>query len=138
MSAQILIIEDNSANMDLMAYLLAAYGHRTLQADNGEQGVELARREMPDLVICDVHLPRMDGHEVVRCLKADPRLQKIAVVAVTALAMVGDREKLLAEGFDAYISKPIDPENFIGQVEKFLNPNQRSGPRPRPGRSRRY
>lgn len=126
MSAQVLIIEDNSASMDLMVYLLAAYGHRTLQADNGEQGVELARRAIPDLVICDIHLPRMDGHEVVRCLKADPLLQKIPVVAVTALAMVGDREKLLAEGFDAYISKPIDPEDFVEQVEKFLNPHQRS------------
>lgn len=126
MTARVLIIEDNAANMELMAYLLQAYGHEPLQATDGERGTELAQRQFPDLIICDVHLPKMDGRAVVRYLKNDPVLQRIPVIAVTALAMVGDREKLLADGFDAYISKPIEPEAFIDQVEKYLPQGKRS------------
>ncbi|CAN5371252.1 hypothetical protein BH11PSE11_BH11PSE11_31770 [soil metagenome] len=125
-SARVLIIEDNAANMDLMAYLLLAYGHRIFQAGDGTKGLELAVSTAPDLIICDVHLPGMDGYEIVRSVKSTPALHDIPVIAVTALAMVGDREKLLAEGFDGYISKPIDPENFISQVEQFLTEGMRS------------
>lgn len=126
MPARVLIIEDNPANMDLMAYLLQAYGHEPLQAHDGESGTELAQWQFPDLILCDVHLPKMDGREVVRFLKKNPVLQRIPIIAVTALAMVGDREKLLAEGFDAYISKPIEPEAFIEEVEKYIPPDKRS------------
>lgn len=126
MAARILIIEDNLANMDLMVYLLQAYGHQPLQSTDGERGLETACRERPDLIICDVHLPKMDGYGVVQALKADEAVKHIPVVAVTALAMVGDREKLLAAGFDAYLSKPIEPELFISQVESFLNPEKHS------------
>lgn len=126
MAARILIIEDNLANMDLMVYLLQAYGHQPLQSTDGERGLAMALRERPDLIICDVHLPKMDGYAVVQALKADAAVKHIPVVAVTALAMVGDREKLLSAGFDAYLSKPIEPEHFIGQVESFLNPEKHS------------
>lgn len=120
MSARILIIEDNPTNMELMVYLLRAFGYHPLLAHNGEEGVEVARREVPDLIICDVHLPKLDGYGVVAQLKQDPDLKDIPALAVTALAMVGDREKLLAAGFDGYIGKPIEPDTFVTQIESFL------------------
>ena len=120
MSARILIIEDNPTNMELMVYLLKAFGYQPLMAHDGEEGVAAARRERPDLIICDVHLPKLDGYGVVSRLKQDPDLQGIPALAVTALAMVGDREKLLAAGFDGYIGKPIEPDTFVGQIESFL------------------
>jgi len=124
LSARILIIEDNPANMELMTYLLQAFGHTVLSVYNGEEGVETARRELPDLIICDVHLPKMDGYGVLEQLKlkSGDALRLIPVIAVTALAMVGDRQKLLAAGFDGYLGKPIEPELFVGQVEKYLDP----------------
>ena len=123
MSARILIIEDNPANMELMTYLLQAFGHTVLSVYNGEEGVETARRELPDLIICDVHLPKMDGYGVLEQLKhqSGAALRSIPVIAVTALAMVGDRQKLLAAGFDGYLGKPIEPELFVSQVEKYLD-----------------
>lgn len=121
MSARILIIEDNPANMELMSYLLEAFGHTVLSVYNGEEGVEAARNELPDLILCDVHLPKMDGYGVLQQLKSEVALRTIPVIAVTALAMVGDRQKLLAAGFDGYLGKPIEPELFVGQCEKYLD-----------------
>lgn len=129
MSARILVIEDNPANMELMVYLLNAFGHILIQAYNGEEGLEAARRELPDLVLCDIHLPKMDGYGVLQQLKSETNLRHIPMIAVTALAMVGDREKLLDAGFDGYIGKPIEPETFVGQVEKFLHEGLRTSPR---------
>jgi diguanylate cyclase (GGDEF)-like protein/PAS domain S-box-containing protein len=119
-SARILIIEDNATNMELMVYLLRAFGYTPLSASDGEAGVAAARRERPDLIICDVHLPKLDGYGVVAALKADPEVQHIPALAVTALAMVGDREKLLEAGFDGYIGKPIEPDTFVTHIESFL------------------
>jgi two-component system cell cycle response regulator len=123
LSARILIIEDNPANMELMSYLLQAFGHTVLSVYNGEEGIEVARRELPDLIICDVHLPKLDGYGVLEQLKhqSGDALHRIPVIAVTALAMVGDRQKLLAAGFDGYLGKPIEPELFVSQVEKYLD-----------------
>ncbi|HEY3325987.1 MAG TPA: response regulator [Novimethylophilus sp.] len=121
MPARILIIEDNPTNMELIAFLLEAFGYIPIQAYDGEQGLAAAVREMPDLIVCDVTLPKLDGYDVVRALKNDLALSHTPVIAVTALAMVGDREKLLAAGFDDYISKPIEPEIFVGQIEKLLH-----------------
>jgi len=126
MSARILIIEDHPANMELMAYLFNAFGHVPLSAFDGEAGIEAAQREMPDLIVCDINLPKMDGYDVVRNLKDNPALRQIPVIAVTALAMVGDREKLLDAGFDGYVGKPIEPEIFVTQIEKFISPELRS------------
>ncbi len=123
--ARILIIEDNPANLELMTYLLRAFGHTPLVARDGEAGLETARRERLDLIICDVQLPKLDGYAVIRRLKDHPALRAIPVVAVTALAMVGDRDKVLGTGFDGYIAKPIQPETFVAQVEAFLQPDQR-------------
>ncbi|MGK5007786.1 EAL domain-containing protein [Janthinobacterium sp. LB2P70] len=120
MSARILIIEDNATNMELMVYLLRAFGYTPLAAYDGEEGVRMARSELPDLIICDVHLPKLDGYGVVAELKKDPQLRKIPALAVTALAMVGDRERLLEAGFNGYIGKPIEPDLFVAELESFL------------------
>lgn len=122
MGARILVIEDNPTNLELMTYLLRAFGHTPLTATDGEAGIETALRERPDLVLCDLEMPRLDGYGVVRRLKADPALRHIPVVAVTASAMVGDRDRVIATGFDGYISKPITPETFVSEVEAFLPP----------------
>jgi CheY-like chemotaxis protein len=106
--ARILIIEDNPANMALMAYLPSAFGHTPLCAFDGECGVRMAREGRPDLIPCDVHLPVLDGYGVVRMLKADPLQRPIPVLAVTALAMAG------------YLGKPIEPEQFVAALAPFL------------------
>ncbi|MDY0978438.1 response regulator [Massilia sp. CFBP9012] len=118
--ARILIIEDNPANIELMSFLLGAYGHTPLSAADGPRGVAAARSERPDLIACDVNLPGMDGFAVLAALKTDPQLAGVPILAVTALAMAGDREKVLAAGFDGYISKPIEPESFVAELEAFL------------------
>ncbi|MEW6763857.1 MAG: response regulator [Pseudomonadota bacterium] len=131
--ARILIIEDNPANVELMAFLLAAYGHTPISAPDGARGVAAARAERPDLVACDVNLPGMNGFEVLAVLKAEPQLAGVPVLAVTALAMAGDREKVLAAGFDGYISKPIEPESFVAELEAFLAPPRAAPGAPREG-----
>jgi len=127
MALRILIIEDNAANLELMTYLLSAFGHTVITAADGGQGIEAARRERPDLIICDIQMPVMDGYEVARWLKSDVELRKTPLIAVTALAMVGDRDLVLAAGFDSYLTKPIVPETFVGQIESFLRLGQRKG-----------
>ena len=118
--AKILIIEDNEANLELMVYLLEAFGHEPIEATTGEAGLESLKQSLPDLVLCDLQLPEMDGYEVAKYLKTTPALKNIPLVAVTAFAMVGDQEKVLNAGFNGYIPKPITPETFVGQVENFL------------------
>lgn len=127
MTARILVIEDNPANLELMTYLLRAYGYEPVSAASGERGLEIVHAARPDIVLCDIQLPGMDGYEIVRRLKADPAARGIPVVAITALAMVGDRERVLAAGFDGYIAKPIVPESFVAQIERFLGV-ERSAP----------
>jgi two-component system cell cycle response regulator len=128
MATRLLVIEDNLANLELMTYLLKAFGYAVTSANDGDEGLAAVRRERPDLIVCDVQLPRVDGFEVARQLKSDPVLCGIPIVAVTALAMVGDRDRMLAAGFDGYIAKPIAPETFVEQVESFLRPEQRARP----------
>jgi CheY-like chemotaxis protein len=121
MSRRILVVENNPENLELMRYLLHSFGHATLSAHNGEEGVAITSRERPRLVLCDINMPRLDGYGVVRALKSDPKLRRIPLMAVTALAMVGDRDKILAAGFDGYIGKPIDPTTFVPDIEMFLD-----------------
>jgi len=124
-ATRILIIEDHQTNLELMCYLLTAFGYVPLTATDGAAGVEAVRLGLPQLVICDIHLPKMDGYQVAQHLKRDPACREIPIVAVTALAMVGDHDKVLKAGFDGYITKPIDPETFVSQIEGFLRPAQR-------------
>jgi CheY-like chemotaxis protein len=118
--ARILVVEDNPASLDLMVYLLKAFGHAALSARDGLEGIAAARREHPDLILCDVQLPGADGVEVCHQLKKDPALRDVPLVAATAYAMVGDCEKLLGEGFSGYLSKPINPQTFIDQIAPYL------------------
>jgi two-component system cell cycle response regulator len=120
MTARILVIEDHPINLELMSYLLHAWGHRTLIAADGDEGLAVAQRERPDLIVCDIQMPGLDGYGVARALKADPELRHIPIIAVTAFAMVGDREKALAAGFDGHVSKPIDPAAFMAVLRPFL------------------
>lgn len=117
---KILIIEDNQANLNLMVYICKRFGYLTITASDGEEGIAVTRQEMPDLIICDIQLPKLNGYEIVKILKNDPQLQHIPIVAVTAYAMVGDRDKIRAAGFDAYMAKPINPAQFIPQLETLL------------------
>src|SRR5688572_181690 len=116
MATRILIIEDNPANMELMAYLLETFGYSVSGAMDGAEGLRRAREEQWDLVVCDVQLPDMDGFDVASALKASPATRAMPIVAVTALAMAGDREKVIAAGFDGYLTKPIDAERFVPQL----------------------
>src|SRR6266851_3991311 len=120
MPARILVVEDNKENLDLMTYLLKAFGHDVVSAQDGVEGLELAGRIQPDLILCDLQMPKKDGYEVARTLKSHATLRSVRLVAVTAFAMVGDRDKVIAAGFDGYIPKPIDPEKFVQLVEGFL------------------
>lgn len=121
------MIEDNPTNLQLMVYLLEACGHEALEAHEGAEGLAKARSEHPDLVLLDIHMPQMDGYEVARRLRSEPLCARIPIVAVTALAMVGDRERILASGFDGYIAKPIEAEVFLSQVNGFLaQPDKRA------------
>lgn len=122
MKAKILLIEDNPQNRYLVTFLLEQRGHEIVQAETGPVGLELAAKLRPDLILLDIQLPGMDGHAVARALKSDAQLKAIPVIAVTSYAMVGDREKCMAAGAEGYIEKPIDPDSFVAEVERFLGP----------------
>lgn len=123
--ARVLIIEDNQPNMDLLAYLLTAFGHQPLCAYDGVQGVELARDALPDLVVCDLHLPRLDGYGVVRALKSDPATGAIPVLAASALPVTDGGAALRAAGFDGHLPKSLEPDTLIPSLEAWLAPHQR-------------
>ena len=129
--ARILIAEDNEANLALVEYLLKAAGHQTVAATDGREAVRLAQQNPPDLVICDLQMPETDGYSVLAQLRDDAALREVPVIALTAFSRRIDRTTVLVSGFDGYLSKPIDPEEFIEQVEQFLRPQLRSGGLPR-------
>lgn len=114
--ARILVIEDNAANMKLALFLLDKAGHEVLQATDAEEGIRLARERRPQLILMDVQLPGMDGLAAARLLKRDPATRDIKVVALTAFAMTGDRERIVAAGCDGYIAKPIRYQEFLKVV----------------------
>jgi two-component system cell cycle response regulator len=119
-AARVLLVEDNPANLALMQYLLQASGHTILTATDGREGVLVAQRESPDVILMDLQMPIMNGYEAARQVKEAPTLRGVPIIAVTAFAMVGDRDKILARGFDGYIAKPITPERFVSEVEGFI------------------
>jgi len=134
MPARILVIEDNAENLELMSYLLRAFQHTVFSARHGEEGLEAARRDRPDLILCDLQMPKLDGYGVARAIRGDARLSDLPLVAVTAYAMRGDRDQVIAAGFTGYITKPIVPEEFVGQVESFLAPHGQGRVAPGPAR----
>ena len=120
MSASILVVEDNEDNLKLIDYLLRAHELTPLLARTGAEGLRVALKERPGLVLLDIRMPGMDGYQVAAAIKSEPSLKRTRVIAVTASAMVGDRERIVAAGFDGYIQKPIDPETFIETLRQFL------------------
>lgn len=133
MAARILIAEDHAASLELMRYLFEASGYETVTAVNGEDALEAVRSRRPDLIVCDLQMPRLNGYGFAGQVKSEPALQDIPLVAVTAFSMIGDREQVLGAGFDGYFSKPIEPERFVAEVEQFLPPAlraQRAGSAP--------
>jgi two-component system cell cycle response regulator len=120
MTRRVLIVEDNPMSRELMDYLLRAYGFETLLAVDGRVGLDVARRERPDLILCDVQMPGLDGLAFAREARQDEALRQVPLIAVTAYAMVGDRNRILSAGFDGYIAKPIDPAHFVDSVNALL------------------
>jgi two-component system cell cycle response regulator len=118
--ARVLVVEDQAENLDLMVYLLTAFGHEAPVARDGAEGIAVITRERPDLVVMDLQMPVMNGYEAASRLKEDPGLCAIPLVAVTAYAMVGDRARIMAAGFDGYLTKPIDPTVFVRELERYL------------------
>ena len=125
MAARILLVEDNPANLELLIYLLQAGGQSVLIAEDGRQGLDLARSERPDLIVSDLRMPVMDGFEMLRHIRADAALNDVPVIAVTAFSMSGDQTRVMLAGFDGYIAKPIVPETFVGEVEAYLKAGRR-------------
>ena len=124
--ARILIVEDNHANLELIRFILEAFGHSPSSAMSGQEGVEAARRDLPDLILMDLQMPGMDGFAALDELRRDAAFASIPVVALTAYALVGDRERALRAGFDGYITKPIAPETFVPVIDDFLPERLRS------------
>ena len=118
---RILVVEDNAKNMKLFREVLVATGYETLEATSGGEAVELATRETPDLVLMDIQMPDFDGVEALKRLRADVRTASIPILALTAQAMQGDRERFLAAGFDGYISKPVNVRELIGTVREHCD-----------------
>jgi len=119
--SRILVIDDNPANLDLMLYLLRAFGHDAVGASDGLAGYEAATSGEYALILTDILMPGIDGYEIARRMKGDVRFVTTPLVAVTALAMAGDRERIDAAGFDGYITKPIEPTSFVSQIERHLS-----------------
>ena len=119
MSKRILVVEDNEKNMKLFRDVLQAKGYATLEATSGEEAVAHATEQVPDLILMDVQLPGIDGIEALGRIRSDERTTSIPVVALTAQAMAGDRERFLEAGFDGYISKPVDVLEFIQTVAQY-------------------
>jgi len=113
---QVLVVEDNEKNMKLFRDVLVASGFRTLEATTGGEAIDLASKHVPDLVLMDIQLPDLDGVQALRRLRSDARTATIPVLALTAQAMRGDRERFIAEGFDGYVSKPVNVRELIGIV----------------------
>ena len=130
MKKKILIVEDNPQNMRLLEMLLGAKGYTLLKAIDGEEAVNLATSERPDLIIMDIQLPKMNGLEATRQLRQSPDFSHTPIIAITAYAMKGDREKLLAAGCDAYLSKPINTRELPEVISEMLFPPPKDKPVP--------
>ena len=123
--AQVLVVEDNEKNMKLFRDVLLAAGYRTLEATTGEEAVAVAAEHSPDLVLMDIQLPDIDGVEALGRLRADGRTASLPVLALTAQAMEGDRERFLAAGFDGYLSKPVNVVDLVATVARSCEAGDR-------------
>ena len=116
----VLVIEDNKDNMELITFILENNGYKTIKAETGQQGLDIAREARPEFIILDIQLPDIDGLEVVQKLRSSEIDGTIPIIAMTSFAMVGDREKMMAAGCNGYIEKPISPEKVMNQIRDII------------------
>jgi CheY-like chemotaxis protein len=121
---KVLLVEDNEMNRDMLSRRLTRRGFEVVFAANGQQGVDLARSEKPDIILMDMSLPVMDGWEATRRIKADDTMRRIPVIGLTAHAMGGDREKAIEAGCDDYDSKPVEIDRLLGKINRLLNADE--------------
>ncbi|MDR3685532.1 MAG: response regulator [Coriobacteriia bacterium] len=119
MKPRVLLIEDNEQNRYLATFLLEGRGYEVKAAVDGPLGIELAGTFLPEMILLDIQLPSMDGYEVARALRANPALCHLPIIAVTSYAMPGDRERAMEAGCTGYIEKPIDPDTFVAEIERY-------------------
>ena len=124
--SKILIVEDNEKNLKLVRDILQFKGYQTIEAETGNEGVRLAIEQVPDLILMDIQLPDIDGIEALRQIRENHALDAVPVLAVSASVMPSDKQKIVASGFDAFISKPINVKQFIESVQKFLASGRKS------------
>ena len=117
----VLVVDDNAMNLELAGNVLEAAGFAVFTAELAQVGIEIARANVPDIILMDINMPGMDGYEAVRALKADARTRDIPTVALTAFAMASDAERAASAGFDGYISKPIQTRTFAELVRKLIH-----------------
>ncbi len=120
MKNKVLIIEDNEQNMYLFTYLLEKNGYETFQANDGLTGINIAKQKIPELILLDIQLPDMNGYQIAQELRSHPETNEIPIIAVTSYAMVGDKERTIKAGCTGYIEKPINPDTFMLEIERFL------------------
>jgi two-component system cell cycle response regulator DivK len=120
MPKKVLIVEDNELNMKLFRDLLEAHGYKTVESRDGVEALKMAREERPDLILMDIQLPEISGLEVAKWIKEDESLKHIPIIAVTAFAMKGDKEKIKEGGCEGYLAKPISLSSFIETIERHL------------------
>ncbi len=128
MNEKILVVEDNPQNMRLIEMTIRDKGYTLLRATNGEEALDMATRERPDLILMDIRLPRMNGLEVTERLRKNPVFSRTPIIGLTAYAMKGDREKILESGCDAYLSKPINTRQLPGMIAQMLLNRQKDNP----------
>ena len=122
MSKRILLIEDQEDSRKIVRDLVTASGYELIEATTGEEGLALAERERPDLILMDVQLPGIDGYEVTRRIKADPKLRHIPIIVVTSYALSGDDKKAFAAGGDGYVTKPFSTRLLLAKIREYLSP----------------
>jgi CheY-like chemotaxis protein len=121
MKAKVLVIEDNEQNLYLITFLLNYHGYDVIQARDGLTAIQVAMETKPDLILLDIQLPEMDGYTVASRFRSESAFADVPIIAVTSYAMVGDRERSIEAGCTGYIEKPIDPDTFIPELEKYLS-----------------
>jgi CheY-like chemotaxis protein len=126
----VLLVEDNEDNRTIYSTVLRHLGYQVIEAQDGVQAVDLARSELPDLILMDISIPRIDGWEATRILRQDPSTQDIPIVALTAHALSDDRERAAEVGFSSYLAKPIEPRAVVDEVRRWIggNPGTRTQP----------
>ena len=130
MTSRILVVEDTEDNRKIIRDLLTAAGYELIEALDGAEGVAVAQRERPDLVLMDIQLPVVDGYEATRRIRATPELARVPIIAVTSYALSGDEAKARAAGCDGYVAKPFSPRQLLAKIREYLPDASSANPTP--------